>query len=124
MIKITNINFSYEGIKVLGNLSASFKEGCFAAIIGRNGSGKTTLAKHLNGLLIPDKGSVTVDNFSTKTDDSKVKMLVGFVFQNPEDQLIHSIAEEDIAFGLENLSTDQKEMREKVDGVLNRLGKI
>ena len=121
MIKIKNLDFKYDDELILKNISLNLKDGCYTAIIGANGSGKTTLAKHLNALLMPTKGSVTVDSINTKKYPEEVRKKVGFVFQNPEDQLVYSIVEEDIAFGLENLGVETKEMKEKVRNILKWL---
>lgn len=121
MIEIKNLYFKYDEIFVLKNISMRIKDGDFIAIIGANGSGKTTLAKHLNALLLPEKGDVIVDGFNTKKHESDVRKLVGFVFQNFEDQLIHSVVNEDIAFGLENLEIDSRDIIKTVDDVLDRL---
>ena len=106
MIEAKNLCFQYEEEAILQNISLSIKEGSYTAFIGANGSGKTTLAKHFNALLMPTKGTILVDNIDTKKDPFAVRKKVGFVFQNPEDQLVHSIVEEDIAFGLENIGME------------------
>lgn len=121
MIELKNISYKYENNFTLKSINLKIKEGDFTAIIGHNGSGKTTLIKHFNGLLEPLKGSVIVDNLNTKKDDWKIKQKIGIVFQNPEDQLINSIVEEDIAFGLENLGMPSKEIQKKVRDILNKL---
>ncbi len=121
MIHIKNLYFRYEDELILKNINLRLKDGCYTAVIGANGSGKTTLAKHLNALLMPTKGSVIVDDIDTKKDQFNVRKKVGFVFQNPEDQLVYSIVEEDIAFGLENLGMETKEMKTKVIGILKEL---
>ena len=121
MIQIKNLDFKYEDDIILKNINLSIEDGSYTAIIGANGSGKTTLAKHLNALLLPTRGSVTIDNIDTKKDQFNVRKKVGFVFQNPEDQLIHSIAEEDIAFGLENLGIETKDMKKMVNNIMNEL---
>ena len=121
MIQIKNLYFKYEDVLVLSNINLRLKAGSYTAIIGANGSGKTTLAKHLNALLLPTKGSVTVDDIDTKKDQFNVRKNVGFVFQNPEDQLVHSIVEEDIAYGLENLGVETQEMKEKVKKIMQDL---
>ena len=122
MIEIRNLSFGYEDELILKNISMEIKEGSYTAIIGANGSGKTTLAKHLNSLLLPAKGSVIVDGIDGKKDQGSVRKKVGFVFQNPEDQLIYSIVEEDIAFGLENLGIETKEMKIRVKNIMKGLG--
>ena len=122
MIEIRNLSFGYEDELILRNISLKIKAGSYTAIIGANGSGKTTLAKHLNSLLLPAKGSVIVDGIDAKKDQDSVRKKVGFVFQNPEDQLIYSIVEEDIAFGLENLRIETKEMKIRVKNIMKELG--
>lgn len=118
MIEAKNLYFRYGEKFVLNNVNLSIKEGSFTAIIGANGSGKTTLAKHFNALLTPTKGDVFVDGSNTKKNDIDARKKVGFVFQNFEDQLIHSIVEEDIAFGLENLELSSKEIVQRVKSTL------
>ena len=121
MIEIKDISYKYENEFVLRNISLKIKEGDFLAIIGHNGSGKTTLIKHFNGLLTPSKGDVVVDGLNTKKDDWEIRQKIGIVFQNPEDQLINSIVEEDIAFGLENLGVLPGEIEKRVQGILEKL---
>ena len=121
MIQIKNLYFKYEDELILKNINLELKDGTYTAIIGANGSGKTTLAKHLNAILIPTKGSVIVDSIDAKNDPFNVRKKVGFVFQNPEDQLVYSIVEEDIAFGLENLGMETNEIRGKVNQVMKDL---
>ena len=121
MIEIKNISYKYEDKPILKDIRLDIREGEFIAIIGHNGSGKTTLIKHLNGLLIPTKGRVTVDDLDTKTNSWEIKQKVGIVFQNPDDQLINSIAEEDIAFGLENLGVPSVVIQQKVKDILNKV---
>jgi energy-coupling factor transport system ATP-binding protein len=104
----------------LKNVSLKIREGEFAAIVGCNGSGKSTLAKHINGLLIPDGGGVTVLGLDTK--DKKVLFEIrkntGMVFQNPDNQMVASIVEDDVAFGPENIGVPQKEIVERVEWAL------
>ena len=121
MIQIKSLDFKYEDELILKNINLELKDGCYTAIIGANGSGKTTLAKHLNALLMPTKGYVIVDEIDTKKGQFNVRKKVGFVFQNPEDQLVYSIVEEDVAFGLENLGMETKEMKTKVNGIIKEL---
>ncbi|MBU90673.1 energy-coupling factor transporter ATPase [Candidatus Woesearchaeota archaeon] len=121
MIQIKSLYFKYEDELVLNNINLNIEEGSYTAIIGANGSGKTTLAKHINALLLPTKGSVTVDSIDTKQDQFNVRKNVGFVFQNPEDQLVYSIVDEDLAFGLENLGTETKNMKKKVKEIMEDL---
>lgn len=121
MIRIKNIYFKYEDEFVLKNISLEIKEGSFTAVIGANGSGKTTLAKHFNGLILPDKGSVLVDGIDTKKDSLNARKKVGFVFQNFEDQLVYSAVEEDVGFGLENLGYGYNKLKAVVDETLGKL---
>ena len=122
MIEIRNLSFGYEDELILKDINLEIKKGSYTAIIGANGSGKTTLAKHLNALLLPVKGSVTVGGIDSKKNQEGIRKKVGFVFQNPEDQLVYSVVEEDIAFGLENLETGARRMRKIVAGVMKELG--
>ena len=121
MIEIRNLWFRYEGGFILKNISLDVEENRFVAIIGANGSGKTTLAKHFNALLAPVKGDVIVDGINTKKDEVGVRKKVGFIFQNFEDQIIHSIVDEDVAFGLENLELESGHAGEIVEETLDRL---
>ena len=102
-------------------MNLEIKESSFTAIIGSNGSGKTTLAKHFNALLTPLKGSLLVDGTDTKNNEFNARKKVGFVFQNFEDQLIYSIVEEDLAFGLENLGLNNYEINNAICGILDKL---
>lgn len=121
MIKVKNLYFKYEEEFVLKGISLEIKEVSFTAIIGANGSGKTTLAKHFNGLIVPDKGSVLVDNIDTKKGSLNARKKVGFVFQNFEDQIVYPIVEEDIGFGLENLGYGNDKIKEITKEILKRL---
>ena len=121
MIKIKNLYFKYEDDFILKNVNMDIKEGSFTTIIGANGSGKTTLAKHFNALLLPGKGSVFVEGVETKKDELNARKNVGFVFQNFEDQIVYSIVQEDVSFGLENLGLSNAETEKTVDEILNRL---
>ena len=122
MIKLKNLCFRYDEEFILKDINLEIKEGSFTAIIGANGSGKTTLAKHLNALLLPTKGSVIVDGLDTKQNEFEVRRKVGFVFQNFEDQIINSIVEEDVAFGLENLELSIDKVNKTVKETLEKMG--
>ena len=126
MIKINNLTFEYEGSEfpVLKGIDLTVNEGEFVAVLGHNGSGKSTLAKHLNGILLPSGGTVYVDGINTSDDEmlSTLRKTVGMVFQNPDNQIVASVVEEDVAFGPENLGIDPAEIRERVDFSLKTVG--
>lgn len=131
IIEVKNLSFEYPitddegnvvgGNKVLKDISLDIPEGQFIAILGHNGSGKSTLAKHFNGILIGNSGKVFVNGIDTADDDRiyDVRQTVGMVFQNPDNQLVATIVEEDVAFAPENLGIPPKEIRERVDEALN-----
>lgn len=123
-IKVKDIVFRYEGDEelppTLNGVTLDIQEGNFVTILGRNGSGKSTLAKHLNGILLPQSGSVTVCGMDTK-DESKlleIRRTVGMVFQNPDNQMVASVVEDDVAFAPENLGLPSDEIRARVDKAL------
>ena len=124
LIEIKNVTFEYKdadvNTKVIENFNLELERGSFTVILGHNGSGKSTLAKLLNGLYKPSKGEVLVDGISTtdEKNEIEIKRRVGMVFQNPDNQLIASIVEEDVAFGPENLGLEPKVIRERVDNAL------
>ncbi|MBQ9354443.1 MAG: ATP-binding cassette domain-containing protein, partial [Clostridia bacterium] len=109
IIEVKNVTFEYSGGEspktVIKDFNIAFQRGSFTVILGRNGSGKSTLAKLLNGLYKPTVGDVFVDSINTKDEatEIEIKRRVGMVFQNPDNQLLASIVEEDVAFGPENL---------------------
>ncbi len=119
-IKVENVSFSYEDNKVLDDISLSVKKGEFVALLGHNGCGKSTMAKLFNVLLSPNEGTVTIDGITPKTEDDvyEIRSRVGLVLQNPDNQLVATIVEEDVAFGPENLGIPPKEIRERVDNAL------
>ena len=125
MIDISNVRFTYDGADfALNGVSAHVTRGEFLCILGGNGSGKSTLAKHLNALLVPDEGSVVVDGMDT-ADDANVYLVrktCGMVFQNPDDQLVASLVEDDVAFGPENLGFEPDELRRRVTQALEDVG--
>ena len=122
--KIDEEGNEVPGMVALDGISLDIEKGSFVAVVGMNGSGKSTLAKCLNGLLAPSAGSVTVDGFDTADDETiwDVRSRVGMVFQNPDNQLVSTIVEDDVAFGPENLGVDPDEIRERVDNALIRVG--
>lgn len=129
-IEIKNVDFFYndgeEKREILKNFSAHIEKGSFTVILGRNGSGKSTLAKLMNGLYKPsnDDGRVLVDGIDTRDEKSEmeIRRRVGLVFQNPDNQLVASIVEEDVAFGPENLGMAPEETRKRVDEALKSVG--
>ncbi len=128
MIEFKNVSYHYgkekEKTTALKNIGLAVNEGEFVAILGPNGSGKSTLARHMNGLLIPSQGEVLVDGLSTRESGVlwHIHQQVGMVFQNPDNQIIATSVEDDIAFGPENLGLDPKEIRERVDEALEIVG--
>ncbi len=122
MINIKNVTFAYEeGNNVLNNVSLNINDNEFVAVIGANGSGKSTLAKMLNALLVPNEGKVLVDEYDTSKEENvwNVREKVGMVFQNPDNQIVATIVEEDVAFGLENLGVEPREIRSRIDKALH-----
>ena len=126
-IDVRDVVFGYEADEegkenkiVLKKLSFSINKGEFVALLGHNGSGKSTLAKMFNGILQPDEGQVTVCGMNTLDEDKllDIRKKVGLVLQNPDNQLVASIVEEDVAFGPENLGIEPKEIRKRVDDAL------
>ena len=122
MNEIKNLVYSYEeAVKsAVDDVSLSIEKGEFIAVLGHNGSGKSTLAKCLNGLYRPTSGDVIVDGMSTKEDEEiwKIRARAGMVFQNPDNQIVATVVEEDVAFGAENLAVEQSELRQRVDEAL------
>ena len=126
-ISLDNISFSYSDIEsgqpyknAVDGVSLDIEKGEFVALLGHNGCGKSTVAKHLNAMLLPDKGKVYVDGDDT-SDENKtydIREKVGLVLQNPDNQLVASVVEEDVAFGPENLGIPPKEIRQRVDDAL------
>ena len=133
IIKIDNLYFQYphgedeEPKLAIKGVSLEIEEGSFTAIIGQNGSGKSTLAKNLNGLLLPSKGAVYVSGMDTRDEDKiwDIRQTAGMVFQNPDNQLVSAIVEDDVAFGPENIGIDPVEIRARVDEALDavKMGK-
>lgn len=139
LIEFKNVHFSYsvdedtdefssgdgdKVVNVLKNLNLNIEKGSFVAILGHNGSGKSTIAKLTNGILFADKGEVIVDGQPARDDDSifDIRKKVGMVFQNPDNQIVSSIVEEDVAFGVENLGVPSDECRRRVDDALKTVG--
>lgn len=124
-IEVKNVSFSYdERGNILEDFSLNIEKGTFVAILGHNGSGKSTLAKLFNGLNIPEKGKIFVDGVDTADEDKAIEIRnkVGLVFQNPDNQIVATIVEEDVAFGPENLGLPREEIRKRVDRSLELVG--
>jgi len=117
MIEIKSVSHDFDGQPVLRDVDLRLTEKRIA-IIGANGSGKTTLARMLNGLVLPRQGEVLVEGISTARNVAKVRRLVGFIFQNPEHQIVMPTVEEDIAFGLHNMNLPKAEIAARVDAIL------
>ncbi len=121
-----NLCFRYEddGANVLDNVSLEFEHGEMTAVLGHNGCGKSTFAKHLNAILLPEGGKVYIDGIDTKDENRlyDIRQRVGMVFQNPDNQIVSSIVEEDVAFALENLGVEPSEIRKRVDEALKAVG--
>lgn len=131
MIKINNLSHQYNKgngkvITTLEDINLEIEKGSFVSIIGHNGSGKSTFAKHLNGLIIPQQGEIEVDGIKIKDDDHiwNIRMKVGMVFQNPDNQFIGGTIEEDIAFGLENIGIPSENMDKIIADAAAKVGMI
>ena len=120
IIEVKNVYHQYGETHALSGVSLEIYPGEFVAIVGANGSGKSTLARHLNGLLLPSKGTVKVKDLYTHNAEDiwDIRALVGMVFQNPDNQLVATTVEEDVAFGPENLGIPSAEIRSRVDEAL------
>ena len=126
IIKTDNLHFTYQGDEkeTLHGVNLEIEEGTFVAILGHNGSGKSTLAKLFNGILLPTEGRVLVDGIDTTHEDKllQVRAAVGLVFQNPDNQIVANVVEDDVAFAPENLGVDPAEIRRRVDAALKTVG--
>jgi biotin transport system ATP-binding protein len=121
MIEVSNVSHRFGERVVLKDIDLAIAERR-VAIIGSNGSGKSTFLRLLNGLLVPERGRVRVAGLDTRDDVKAVRRKVGFVFQDPDSQIVMPLVEEDIAFGLKNLRLDRREIARKVDAILGRYG--
>jgi len=130
IIKTENLEFAYSSMDgsapkpVLNNLSIEIEKGTFVAVIGHNGSGKTTLAKHFNAILLPGGGRVFIDSMDTANEELiiEIRRRVGMVFQNPDNQIVATVVEEDVAFAPENLGYPSDDIRKRVDEALKIVG--
>lgn len=131
-IEFKNVTYTYEPEEqseakpspALCNIDLTVNRGEFVAVLGHNGSGKSTLAKLTNAILVPESGTVTVDGIDTSDEDrlTDIRRKVGMVFQNPDNQIVATIVEDDVAFGPENLGVAPDEIRKRVDGALKAVG--
>ena len=126
MIECKGVRFRYdeEAPEALKGIDLTIPDGIFLVVAGHNGSGKSTLSKHINGLLLPTEGQVLVNGLDTKNEEDllAIRQQVGMVFQNPDNQLVTTIVEEDVAFGPENLGIPSPEIRIRVDEALQKVG--
>ena len=126
IISFKQVHFTYPGdeLESLCGVDLEIDEGSFVAVLGHNGSGKSTLAKHMNAILTPDSGSVIVDGIDSREENKvfEIRRRVGMVFQNPDNQLVANVVEDDVAFAPENLGVPSAEIRERVDEALKQVG--
>lgn len=134
IVKAKNLTFEYirrdedgnvEGItKAVDNVSIDIKQGDFVAVLGHNGSGKSTFAKHLNALVMPTEGTVRVDSMDTREEENtlKVRQTAGMVFQNPDNQIVGTLVDEEVGFGPENIGVPTEEIWERVEKSLKAVG--
>ena len=126
IISFKQVHYTYPGdeLESLCGVDLDIEEGSFVAVLGRNGSGKSTLAKHMNAILVPDSGTVTVDGIDSSDEDRlfELRSRVGMVFQNPDNQIVANVVEDDVAFAPENLGVPSEEIRRRVDAALTQVG--
>ena len=130
IIKVEHLAYTYPGVDdtpgvhVFEDMNLSIEEGSFVAVLGTNGCGKSTLAKHFNSILLPSGGKVYVCGYDTSDEDRliAIRRRVGMVFQNPDNQIVANVVEEDVAFGPENLGVSSAEIRYRVDNALKQVG--
>lgn len=130
MIKCDNLSYKYmvnegeEEFYAVNDVSLNVKKGEFLVVLGHNGSGKSTIAKHMNALLVPSSGTIVVDGLDTLDPNNlwDIRAKAGMVFQNPDNQIVATIVEEDVAFGPENLGVEPSEIRKRVDESLDKVG--
>ena len=127
MLRAQDVWFRYDTEQpawAVGGVSMEVKKGEFVAVLGANGCGKSTLAKHFNAILLPEKGTVLVEDIDTRTEEKlyDIRQKVGMVFQNPDNQIVATVVEEDVAFALENLGVPSAEIRPRVDEAMQMAG--
>ena len=126
IISFKQVHYTYPGdeLESLCGVDLEIEEGEFVAVLGHNGSGKSTLAKHMNAILVPDEGTVVVDGIDSAEEDKtfEIRRRVGMVFQNPDNQIVANVVEDDVAFAPENLGVPSEEIRARVDAALRQVG--
>ena len=128
IVEVNNVSFEYiteeDSFKAIDDLSLSITEGEFLVIIGHNGSGKSTLSKNLNAILMPTEGNILINGMDTREEKNlwNIRQTAGMVFQNPDNQIVATVVEEDVAFGPENLGLEPKEIRKRVNESLKSVG--
>ena len=126
IIRFENVHYTYPGdeLESLCGVDLSVEKGSFVAVLGHNGSGKSTLAKHMNAILVPDAGRVLIDGIDTADEERvlDVRRRVGMVFQNPDNQIVANVVEDDVAFAPENLGVEPAEIRRRVNAALRLVG--
>ena len=128
IVSVKDVSFEYvtedSTFKAIDDLTLNVKQGEFVVVIGHNGSGKSTLSKNLNAILMPTKGDIYIDGLNTKDEEHlwDIRQTAGMVFQNPDNQIVATIIEEDVAFGPENLGIEPVEIRKRVKEALTSVG--
>lgn len=128
IVEVNNVSFEYiteeDNFKAIDDLSLDIAEGEFLVIIGHNGSGKSTLSKNLNAILMPTKGNILIDGMDTREENNlwDIRQTAGMVFQNPDNQIVATVVEEDVAFGPENLGIEPDEIKKRVEESLKSVG--
>ena len=136
MVKTENLTYEYKvtyerngknvtkKVLALNNINLNIEKGSFVAVLGHNGSGKSTFAKHINALVKPTSGTLWINGYDTKNEEFiwDIRQSAGMVFQNPDNQIVATIVEEDVAFGPENLGIEPEEIRKRVDGAISAVG--
>ena len=127
ILEAKDLHFRYDpdgSAWALDGVTTRVRRGEFVAVLGANGCGKSTLAKHFNAILLPEQGAVTVEGMDTADDDKlyDIRQKVGMVFQNPDNQIVATVVEEDVAFALENLGVPTPEMRRRIDDAMKMTG--
>ena len=126
IISFENVHYTYPGddMESLCGIDLAIEKGQFTAVLGHNGSGKSTLAKHMNAIIVPDEGRVLINGIDTADEERvlDVRRCVGMVFQNPDNQIVANVVEDDVAFAPENLGVPPQEIRRRVDAALTQVG--